>query len=153
MACPGGGWLEKTLKMVLFLLVALFVIVNYLSYVSVQAVAHRPTTPATSSTTTHILGRHIPPGAWKRSTRDPFKVCFVFFFVLFFFHFVSFFRLITASVKQTTAVTTSPSISKGLLEEFIELVAPTEVPADLSRNGTDELAVENAVSLERDTGE
>ena len=56
---------------------------------------------------------------WKRTSRDPF---------------------------QTEEHATS-SPPKGLIEEFIDLVAPDEV---IPVNKTDELAVENAVSLERD---
>ena len=64
-----------------------------------------------------------------------------------------------AWVRQplTPDPTTQPE--KGLIAEFIELVAPTEKPEAeaeaLAANNTesDPLAVENAISLERDTGE
>ena len=112
--------LETILRVFLGLLIVVFVLSNYASYLSVVS---STLSSHTNGTERIVLDtRHI---GWSRTSRDPFKV-------------------------ETEATTTG---EKGLLQDFIDLVAPTESPEALSGNETDPLAVENAVSLERDTGE
>ena len=114
---------EGVLKAFLVFLFLFITAVNYASYMKLMS----------RTIETHVNATRVPRlsqahMAWKRTERDPFQM--------------------PTDLGETEPPAAS---SKGIIQEFIELVAPTEAPD--SANVTDDLAVENAVSLERDTGE